>query len=330
MARAVARYAIVADDSQATGALRRVQRGFRDTAVVARRLGLGLGAVATAAAAVTSQSIRMQGELGKQSRELGVSTELLSEMRGVLDLIGVEQSSFTRALALVNRQFLALERGTETAEEAFGRLGLTLEDLQGLSTEDRLTAVVGALENMTDETERVAVAQELFRGSFSAVLRLADTGTSTLARMRQEQRDLGRSISADQAQAAEEAEDAWTRLQQTIGAVRDEIAGDAAPAIADALNGVADAMQAFLDRGSELRADTPGSVAGARAREFLADPQNQRTALNTVAGGIAGGAVAQQMLQLLREQLTEAQATRVAAEESARWQGSFGNTAGFS
>ena len=53
-------------------------------------------------------------------------------------------------------------KGTATATEAFGRLGLSYEDMAGMSRDEMFNTTFAALQGVADETERAALANDLF------------------------------------------------------------------------------------------------------------------------------------------------------------------------
>lgn len=220
MPTAEAKYTLTADDK--TGrAFESVKAKFRTTARAATKTAAGIAAAGLAGfAAMARQAINSADEIGKLSREIGISTQNLSEMQGVLELTGGSFEGYTQSLRRMQRSVTDFADGSASMKEAFSSIGLTLEDLQGLSPEEQFDAITRGLAGVADESLRSARAQEIFGRNSRTVLRLVTTGADEIARLREEQRQMGNSLDSNTTAAAERFNDAIARMGQSLrGAV---------------------------------------------------------------------------------------------------------------
>ena len=111
--------------------------------------GLGVGLAAGLAAAAV-QFAKSGDEIAKMSKRTGVSTEALSKLKFVASQTGTNFSMLENAFRRMQRSIVDGERGLTTTLDALEALGLTLEDLQGLSPEQQFGKLADALSQIED------------------------------------------------------------------------------------------------------------------------------------------------------------------------------------
>lgn len=232
MARARAAYEISAVDN-ASPAFHAVNAAMRSTASTARRLGANLTALISGQqlGALLVKSIAVQDEIGKLNRQLGVSTELLSEMRGVLSLTGVQFTTFVDSVRVSSRLLDDAAQGTKTAQQAFADLNVDFRALQRLSPDERILTLIDALRDVGSEYKQTALAQDLFGRKGAELLRLVNISEDEFNNLRLAQQAMGRSLSEDQTKAAEDASDAWELVIQDLNALVDRFTNFLTPSI---------------------------------------------------------------------------------------------------
>lgn len=220
MPTAEAKYVLTAED-RTDRAFTSVRSKFGQVAKVAAGAGLAIAAgVGAGFAKMAKDAIDSADEIGKLSRELGVSTENLSEMQGVLQLVGGDFNQYTNSIRRMQRSVVDFRDGSASMVEAFDAIGISVRQLEGLRPEQQFDLIVRGLAGVADETERSARAQEIFGRGSRTVLRLVTTGADEVARLRAEQEALGNTLSQDSTQAAERFNDAIARMGQALrGAV---------------------------------------------------------------------------------------------------------------
>jgi hypothetical protein len=73
-----------------------------------------------------------------------------------------------------------LSTGTGKASEAASELGLSYEDLESMSADEQMNAVVEALQGIEDPTERARLGTDLLGGSFADLAPVLDVGAERL------------------------------------------------------------------------------------------------------------------------------------------------------
>src|SRR5690606_36333090 len=107
-------------------------------------------------------------------------------------------------------------RGLSTATDALADLGLTAEDLAGLSPEQQFKLLAERISQIEDPTLKAALAMGIFGRSGTQLLPLFASGARGIEMLQAEARRLGLTMSGEDAKAAEEFSDALDRLWQVV------------------------------------------------------------------------------------------------------------------
>ena len=115
----------------------------------------GAGAAAYKAADTFSQNL---DQIDKNSQKVGLSAKAYQEWDYVMKISGTDMSSLTTGLKTLTNKFDDAKSGTDSAVETFERLGLSMDEIKGLSQEDLFSTVITAFQSMEDGAERAAIA----------------------------------------------------------------------------------------------------------------------------------------------------------------------------
>lgn len=178
----------------------------------------------------------------KMSQRTGVSSQTLSELAHAAELSGSSIDNVEAGFRVLSKRMLDAQNGLTTAERTFDTLGISTSTATGhlRSADAVFMDAVRSINALSSETEKAALAQELFGKSGTQLLPLIRSGAAGIAQMREEARRLG--ITFDDVAAARAAEfnDALTRTKGALLGVRNTIAFEFMPTvtgIAEAVNG---------------------------------------------------------------------------------------------
>ena len=200
-----------------------------------------------ATTAFTASAIRQADEINKLSDRLGVSTEALSEYEHVAELTGVSFKNLTDGFQRAGRRINEAAMNTGEARFAIAELGLAAEELTKLPLDQQFEAIAEAMEGVESQTDKLRIAQKLFDSENVRLLQTMTRGADGIRDMREEARELGRSLSQEAADGASDALDAWTRLaagSKALGIVLVETLG---PAINDVLRWLGESLPSIAD-----------------------------------------------------------------------------------
>ena len=156
------------------------------TAVVGAASALGAGALAMANSTATQADT-----IDKLSERTSINREELQRWMHACDQSGVSSDVLSNAVKKMSTTLDDAAGGSETALDSLTRLGISLEDLEGLSTEEKFDKITAALADMEDGTERNALGADLLGKGYTEMLPLLNAGSDGIAALKQEADDLG-------------------------------------------------------------------------------------------------------------------------------------------
>jgi hypothetical protein len=191
-------------------------------------MGIGvaaLGASAIAAGAASVKSFADAGdEVQKMALRTGFGTEALSELRHAANLSGTSLAGFETGVKRMARFVDDANEGLSTSTRTMEQLGLTAEDIEGLSPEETFNKFAQSIASLEDPLARANAAQEVFGRAGTTMLPMFAEGAEGMAKMRQEAHDLGVVFDEDAANSAAEFKDNLTRLQGAFQGLMNQVA----------------------------------------------------------------------------------------------------------
>lgn len=182
-------------------------------------------------------------ELKTMSVQTGIATETLQEFSYMADLIDVDLNTITGSMTKLTRNMSNAASGSGAAADAFAKLGVTVTDGNG-QLRDRnevFNEIIAALGTMTNETERDAVAMDIFGKSAQELNPLIAAGADRISELAAEAHSLGYVMSDETIDSLSGVQDAMDRLDAITGSVKNQLAAALAPTIED----IAEKFQAW-------------------------------------------------------------------------------------
>ena len=207
---------------------------------VVGKVTAGIAAFGAAAIATGKQMFDLVGETGKWADELittsiqtGVSTTALQEWGYAAQFIDTEVETMTGSMAKMVRQLTAAKEGTGASAEAFAALGVNITGANGqlLGSQEIFFAAIDALGKVGNETERDALAMQLFGKSAQELNPLIAAGSDELKRLGQEAQSMGIIIGEDGVTKLGAFDDKMNVFNSTITGMKNNIAVALTPAM---------------------------------------------------------------------------------------------------
>ncbi len=235
---------LFADDSRLVRGLknasRRLKAWGRSVTAIGRRVMLAGTAALGGAFAAAKTFARMGDVVQKMAKRTGLSAEALSELSFAAEQSGTDLASLENGLRRMQRTIGDALQGLSTAEDALAMLGLSVQQLLGLAPEEQFKLIADRIARIEDPTLKAAAAMEVFGRSGTMLLPLMERGAAGIEALQKQARELGLTISTEDANAAAELTDALNILWRVIKA--------GAFAIGAALAG---SLKRFVDRAAE-------------------------------------------------------------------------------
>lgn len=221
------------------------------------------GSIASTASQYVSSLVRMgqaQAEVLDQQSKLAARTGMtMSEFQGLAlagDLAGVSYETIAKAATKADIAFVKAAGGSATARAAFEAIGLSVDQLNGMSAAERFDAIAASIAALPTEAERAAAAVAIFGRAGLELLPLFAGGAEGIAEARKQAERLGLALTNAQGQDIEAMNDALTMAGKAIEGVVTQVVAYLAPAV-----------KAVADQFTNL----VGSIGGANIGQAIGD-----------------------------------------------------------
>lgn len=178
----------------------------------------------------------------KMSIRTGAGAEFLSEMGFAAEQSGASIEQLGNALFRMRRRVANAATEAGPAQRALTDLGLAAAELTRLKPEQQFTVIADRLSGVANESLRAQYAFEIFGDGAKSLLPLLSEGSAGMAALRKEARDLGLTMSDEDANAAAEFGDAMNRLKTSMTGIVMTIGRELAPV----LTGLQDRVTKFV------------------------------------------------------------------------------------
>jgi len=225
------------DSRKLNKGLAAAQKRLRDfgngMATMGRSMMMGSAAIIAPIIAATKHFAQAGDTLDKVSSKLGVCTNAFSELAFAAEQTGVGQKTFAMALQRMTRRLAEAARGMGEAQSALKELQLDAVALARMSPDQAFMTIASAMENVTNQSDRVRLSFKLFDSEGVALVNTLALGADGLEKLRNEARELGLSIGPEQAKSAAELTDAINRAKRSVSAAFFQIGAAIAPVMKD-------------------------------------------------------------------------------------------------
>lgn len=160
--------------------------------------------------------------------------------------------SLQGGMKTLNNSFDDMKNGGETATEAFKRLKLSADDLEGMTREEMFEATVTALQGVSDESERAALANDLFGRSGAEMAPLLNQSAESVEALKQQAKDMGMVMGDDAVNSATALTDTMDALNRSGGGLMNMLGAALMPVLQQVLDVVMQNMPMIQEMISQL------------------------------------------------------------------------------
>lgn len=183
--------------------------------------------------------------------QTNMSTESLQEYKYMASLTDVELSTITGSMTKLTKTMSSAKGGTGAAAGAFKKLGVSVTDENGnlRDANSVFGEAIDALGGIQNETERDALAMEIFGKSAKDLNPLIKAGSDQLDAFRQEAHDVGYVLDNETLESMSEVQDGFDRLGLAADSAKNQIGAAIGQFILPYLNDLVSAVQNLLKTG---------------------------------------------------------------------------------
>jgi len=185
-------------------------------------MGAAFAAIGTAAVgaakALTDMTVgasQYADDILTMSTVTGMSTESLQAYKYAAELVDTSMETLTGSMARNIRSMNSAREGTGAASQAYKALGISITDANGnlRDSETVYWETIDALGNVANETERDALAMQLFGKSAQELNPLIAQGSEGINQLTEEAKAMGAVMSQESLEALGKFDDSMQRLK---------------------------------------------------------------------------------------------------------------------
>lgn len=230
-----------------------------------RRAALLGGGAAAGIFGVANSTASLGDEVAKTGDKIGIALGPFQELRYAAERNGVSTEKFDSSLERFVKRMGEATQGTGAARKAYDELGLSAEDLSRMTPEDSLELVADRLSSVENQSQRVAIAAQLFGREGVAMVNMMKDGSAGLRELRKDARATGYVLSEQAARDAETFKDAMLDAQLGMAGMKNTIGAELMPAITELMGDLSgwmrenrDQVKAFAKEfGTRLKSSLP-------------------------------------------------------------------------
>ena len=255
-----------------------LESAFKAVLKSATALSAEIVALGTAFVKMINDTAELGDEIDKQSQKVGFSAEAYQVWDQVLQHCGADVSALGPAMKTLTK---AVASDSEDITQAFTAIGLSQQELLGMSAEDQFNAVIAGLQGIGDEGERTRLAMTLLGKSGQELGPLLNLTAEQTENLKNNVYELGGVMSNEAVKASAEYTDALQNMKTAFSGIKNKLMADFLPSMTKVVKGLTSLFTGDWINGTQQIRD---------GIEFLV--QDIRAKLPEVEeklGGIVGG-----------------------------------------
>ena len=192
-----------------------------------------VGGLVGALASSTMDMSKTADDLLTLSTQTGLTTDQLQEFEYASELVDVSTDTLQGSLVKLTNNMQTAATGTGSAAEAFKTLKVKVADSQGhlKNNYDVFLQTIDALGKMKNETERDALAMDIFGKSATDLNPLIEAGSGKLKELAEQAHEVGYVVDNETLQSFGELDDAMQKMGEQGDAVKRSFAEALLPII---------------------------------------------------------------------------------------------------
>lgn len=254
-----------------------------------------IGAVVTETTALSAALVKGVGDLAeygdhidKQSQKMNMSAQAYQEWDAILQHSGTSIDSMQASIK-------TLSSAVETGNDAFGLLGMSLEDVQRMNGEELFSATITALQNVEDDTQRTYIAGQLLGRGATELGALLNTSAEDTEKMRQRVHELGGVMGNDAVKAAAKYQDSLQDMKTSMSGLTRGITSEFLPSFTEVMDGLTDIF-AGQDGGAEKVSNGIDNILG-----NVGSAVSKLKPVVSRIGGVIGSALKENAPKLIKQ-----------------------------
>lgn len=239
-----------------------------------KALGNALKGVASSLKDAVVDAANAADEINTLAKTTGLSTDEIQKFQYASDIIDVSLETLTGSMTKLTANMASAKDGSGAAAEAFQALGISVTDSSGelRDRQDVFNETIEALGKIENETERDALAMQVFGKSAQQLNPLIKGGAKQLEALGKEAEEAGLILDKEALDSLNDVSDGMARLQNSTEKTKQMLVASFAGPVSEGLDTVTGYVQelskAFAEGDWEGFGDTVSNVV-TEALDFL-------------------------------------------------------------
>lgn len=208
---------------------------LKGTGAVLAGTAVAIGGVTAALVSGVSSTAEYADSIDKASQKLGISSTAYQEWEAVLQHSGTSMDAMSSTFRTLAK---ASQDSTADQEQAFKRLGLSLDEISGMSADELFGSVIAGLQNMEEGTERTAIASTLLGRGAMEMGALLNTSAEDTQAMIDRVHELGGVLSEDAIKNGAAFTDALQDMNTALEGLKNGALAELLPSFTQIMNGL--------------------------------------------------------------------------------------------
>lgn len=222
--------------------------------------GRVIGGIVTSVAAVTAaisalavKTVDYMGDIDDNAQRVGMSTEAYQKWAYAMQLAGGDASTLQIVMRELTMFTNELSAGQGDALLTLQKLGIGYEDFMALPVDQQLQAIIEGLQSMENQTDKTALAQEIFGNrAYQQLMPILNQEKGYVDNLFESMEDLGLVIGDDVVKAGAALGDKLDQLKLTFQTVGASIMSDLFPQIELVVEGLTGMATGAEDAGDKF------------------------------------------------------------------------------
>jgi len=189
------------------------------------------GLITTPLLAAANAYVDNAAGLGKMSQRTGIAVEELSALGYAAQRSGLDVEGLEMGIRKMQKTLFEGGEGSDKARRSLKDLGISLNDLKGLTPDQQLLKLADAFKGIHDPTQKAGLAMAVFGKQGTSMIPFLERGSEGIKAMQEEARKLGIVLGVDDVKTAKEFRSAMAQINASIMAVKIAVGQAVIPAM---------------------------------------------------------------------------------------------------
>jgi hypothetical protein len=242
---------LFADTSKLDRALKQVGRKFSAFGTMLSGWGKAMAGAGAAIIAPMLIATKLTGEMGEKfgnmAQRTGASVEALTGLAYVASQTGTSIETVENGIRKMQKSLEDAAGGSKEASDALAELGMSAQDLQGLSPDEQFKKLGDAIGKLPSPSQRAAVAMKIFGKTGTELLPMFAQGADGINGLIDRAKELGLVLSGQDIAAAGAFNDKMDEMWQVVRAAGFAIGSALLPVLTTTINVVEKALAIVIN-----------------------------------------------------------------------------------